>query len=165
MAIQAEERAEVGQRARGMAEWLALHHTYNAILKETELALLPENLSLAQLRVLSVLKEAGDILSTGEISRAIGKTSQPITGLVDGLEDQELVQRHFDGRDRRKVWVRLTAKGLRKWEEAVRVANRLAEEVFSALTDGELRELQAHTDELQTVATKRLAEAPGRSRF
>ena len=59
--------------------------------------------------------------------------------------------------------LRLTAKGERKWEEAMPVASRLAEEVFSALTDEELRGLQAITDKLRTVALGRLDEALGRS--
>jgi DNA-binding MarR family transcriptional regulator len=89
------------------------------------------------------------------------KASQTITGLVDRLEVQDLVERQFDRRDRRKTWIRLTAKGQRKWEEAMPVANRLAEELFSVLTDKELRELQAKIDKLRTVAMGKLAEALG----
>jgi hypothetical protein len=57
----------------------------------------------------------------------------------------------------------LTAKGERKWQETMPVASRLAEEVFSVLTDEELRELHTSTDKLRTVALRRLDEALGRS--
>lgn len=165
MTLRAEKELEVEQQARGMADWLSLYQTDNAIFKLTELALLPHNLSLPQLHLLLVLRQAGGILTTGEIGRAMVKASQTITGLVDRLEVQDLVEREFDRRDRRKTWIRLTAKGQRKWEEAMPVANRLAEEVFSVLTDKELRDLQAKTDKLRTAAMGKLAEALGRPAF
>jgi DNA-binding MarR family transcriptional regulator len=161
MTTQAKKQLKVKQQARGMDEWLALYQAHNAIFKSTELALLPHNLSLPQLQLLSVLKQRGGILTTGHIGRAMVKASQTITGLVDRLEVQGLVERHFDRSDRRKTWVRLTAKGQRKWAEAMPVANRLAEEVLSVLTDEELRELRATTDKLRTAAVERLAEALG----
>jgi DNA-binding MarR family transcriptional regulator len=162
MAIRAEKQLEVERQARGMAEWVTLYQTYNAIFKVTELALLPHNLSLPQLHLLAVLKEAGGILTTGEIGRAMVKASQTITGLVDRLELQELVERKFDRSDRRKTWIRLTAKGERKWDEALPVANRLAEEILSILTERELRELQTKSARLRTAAMERLTEALGR---
>lgn len=165
MAIQAEKRAEVEQQARGMAEWGTIYQTYNAIFKMTELALLPENLSLPQLHLLSVLKQNGGSLTTGEIARAVVKASQTMTGVVDRLEAQGLVERRFDRSDRRKVWVRLTKKGERRWEDAMPIANRLVEELFSVLTDDELRELQAQVGKLRNAAIGRLAEALERPGF
>jgi DNA-binding MarR family transcriptional regulator len=148
-----------------MAEWGSLHQTYNAVFKLTELALLPHNLSLPQLQLLSILKQDGGILTTGQIGQAMVKASQTITGLVDRLEKPGLVERVFDRSDRRKIWVRLTRKGERKLEDAMPVANRLAEEISSVLTDEELRELQAKTGKLRTAAMERLAEALGRPGF
>jgi DNA-binding MarR family transcriptional regulator len=165
MVIRAEKKLKAEDASRGMAEWLSLSEPYNAMFKLTELALLPHNLSLPQLHLLSVLKEAGGILTTGEIGRAMVKASQTITGLVDRLEVQDLVERQFDRRDRRKTWVRLTAKGERKWEEAVPVANQLAGELFSVLTNEELRDLKAKNAKLRTAAIERLAETLGRPSF
>ncbi|UCH87260.1 MAG: MarR family transcriptional regulator, partial [Dehalococcoidia bacterium] len=142
-----------------------LYETYNAIFKLAELALLPHNLSLPQLHLLSVLKEEGGILTTGEIGRAMIKASQTITGLVDRLEEPGFVERVFDRRDRRKTWVRLTEKGERKYAEAMPVANRLAEEISAVLTDEELQQFQAKSDKLRTAAMSRLAEALGRPGF
>ena len=162
MATRAHKQLKAEHNSRGMAEWLSLSEPYNVMFKLTELALLPHNLSLPQLHLLSVLKEAGGILTTGEIGRAMVKASQTITGLADRLEEPGLVERVFDRSDRRKTWVRLTPKGQRKWEEAVPVANRLAGEILSALTEEELRELQAKSAKLRTAAIERLAEALGR---
>jgi MarR family 2-MHQ and catechol resistance regulon transcriptional repressor len=144
---------------RGMAQWKTIYEAYNAIFKLTELELLPHRLSLPQIYVLSVLKNGGGILTTGEIGRAMIKASQTITGLVDRLEEPGMVERVFDRSDRRKTWVRLTEKGEQKLEEAFPVANRLAEELSSVLTDGELEDLQAKVEKLRSAATERLAKA------
>jgi len=144
---------------RGMAQWIVIYQAYNAIYKLTELALLPHGLSLPQLHLLSVLKGAGETLTTGEIGRAMVKASQTITGLVDRLEEPGFVERVFDRRDRRKVWVRLTEKGERKLEEAFPVANRLAEELSAVLTDQELQDLQAKIEKLRSMAIDRLEAA------
>ena len=162
MAPRTEKRAEVEHQARGTAEWVTLYQTHNAIFKLTELALLPHNLSLPQLHLLSVLKESGGILTTGEIGRAMVKASQTITGLVDRLEEPGLVERVFDRRDRRKTWVRLTDKGERKLSEAFPVANRLAEEISAVLTDQELQDLQTKVEKLRSAAMEKLAGALGR---
>ena len=162
MTTQAERQLESGQQVRGMAAWDTLYETYNAIFKLAELALLPHNLSLPQLHLLSVLKDEGGILTTGEIGRAMVKASQTITGLVDRLEEPGFVERVFDRRDRRKTWVRLTEKGERKYGEAIPVANRLAEEISSVLTDEELQQFQTKSDKLRAAAMSRLAEALGR---
>jgi len=144
---------------RGMAQWKAIYQAYNAVYKLTELALLPHGLSLPQLHLLSILKGAGETLTTGEISRAMVRQSQTMTGVLDRLEEPGLVERVFDRRDRRKTWVRLTEKGERKLEEAFPVASRLAEEVSSVLSDQELQGLQVQMEKLRGAAMDRLAAA------
>ena len=144
---------------RGMAEWISIYQTYNAIFKLTELALLPQALSLPQLHLLGVLRDGGGILTTGEIGREMVKASQTITGLVDRLEVQGFVERQFDRRDRRKTWVRITEPGSRKLEEAMPVAERIARELSTVLTDKELADLQAKLQKLLEAAMERLNKA------
>jgi DNA-binding MarR family transcriptional regulator len=142
-----------------MAEWISIYQTYNAIFKLTELALLPQALSLPQLHLLGVLRDGGGILTTGEIGREMVKASQTITGLVDRLEVQGFVERQFDRRDRRKTWVRITEPGSRKLEEAMPVAERIARELSTVLTDKELADLQAKLQKLLEAAMERLNKA------
>ena len=148
--------------ARGQAQWIALYQAYNAIFKLAELALLSQRLSLPQLHLLSVLKKGGGLLTTGEIGEAMVKASQTITGLVDRLEEPGFVERVFDRSDRRKTWVRMTKEGERKLAEAFPVATRLAEELSSVLTDGELQDLQAKLEKLRSAAMDRLTAALAR---
>jgi MarR family 2-MHQ and catechol resistance regulon transcriptional repressor len=145
-----------------MAEWISIYRTYNAIFKLTELALLPQGLSLPQLHLLGVLRDGGGILTTGEIGREMVKASQTITGLVDRLEVQGFVERQFDRRDRRKTWVRITDSGSRKLEESMPVASRIAQELSTVLTDKELADLQAKIQKLLDAAMDRLDKALAR---
>jgi MarR family 2-MHQ and catechol resistance regulon transcriptional repressor len=147
---------------RGMAEWISIYRTYNAIFKLTELALLPHGLSLPQLHLLGVLRDGGGILTTGEIGREMVKASQTITGLVDRLEVQGFVERQFDRRDRRKTWVRITDSGARKLEEAMPVASRIAQELSTVLNDRELADLQTKIQKLLDAAMDRLDKALAR---
>jgi DNA-binding MarR family transcriptional regulator len=144
---------------RGLEEWATLYQAYNAIFKLTELALLPHELSLPQLHLLSVLQNRGGILTSGELGRAMIKAGQTMTGLVDRLEEPGLVERVYDRSDRRKVWVRLTEKGESKLAEALPVANRLAEELAAVLTDQELKDLQVKVEKLRSAAMDRLGAA------
>jgi len=141
---------------RGLAEWIILYQAYNAMFKVQELGLLPFKISLPQLHVLSLLTYAGGELTTGEIGRAMVKASQTITGLVDRLEVQNLVERRFDRSDRRKTWVRLTDAGRQRFAKAFPTTNRLGEELFSALTDEELAALRTATSKMREVALQRL---------
>jgi DNA-binding MarR family transcriptional regulator len=144
------------QAVRGLSEWIILYQAYNAVFKVQELGLLPYNLSLPQLHVLTLLTYAGGELTTGEIGRAMVKASQTITGLVDRLEIQNLVERRFDRSDRRKTWVRLTDAGRERFAKAFPAASRQGEELFSVLKDDELTALRTVASKLRETALKRL---------
>jgi DNA-binding MarR family transcriptional regulator len=142
--------------ARGMAEWVTICQAYNAVSKVIESALLPHGVSLPQFHLLNVLENRGGTLTTGEIARAMLKTSQGTTGLVDRLERPGLVERVFDRSDRRKTWVRMTEKGERKLREALPAANRLVEQISTVLSDQQLHELNANVEKLRAAASNQL---------
>jgi DNA-binding MarR family transcriptional regulator len=142
--------------ARGMDEWATICQTYNAVSKVIESALLSHGVSLPQLGVLDVLRRGGGIVTTGEIARAMVRTSQGITGLVDRLEGSGLVERVSDRSDRRKTWVRMTEKGEHRFTEGFAIANRLVGQLSSVLSDEELEDFKAKTERLRAAAMDRL---------
>jgi len=144
------------QAVRGLSEWIILYQAYNAVFKVQELGLLTYNLSLPQLHVLTLLTYAGGELTTGEIGRAMVKASQTITGLVDRLEVQNLVERRFDRSDRRKTWVRLTDVGRERFAKAFPAATRQGEDLFSVLNEDELTALRTVAGKLRHAALQRL---------
>ncbi|MGK5548206.1 MarR family winged helix-turn-helix transcriptional regulator [Streptomyces sp. URMC 127] len=100
-------------------------------------------LSAGALDVLVRLRGAADEgLSIGELARAGKVSSRNVTGLVDTLERDELVQRTQDPQDRRSVRVRITPAG-RDWLEAFRKpAQRAMSAVFQGFGPEELAALR-----------------------
>jgi DNA-binding MarR family transcriptional regulator len=72
------------------------------------------DLTPAQLHLLLWLGRDGP-LTMGELARLVAVTEKTITGVVDRLERDRLVQRERDPSDRRVVRVRLAAHGARAY--------------------------------------------------
>ncbi|MBN9033032.1 MAG: MarR family transcriptional regulator [Rhizobiales bacterium 63-7] len=75
------------------------------------LRLAPHHLSEGKFVLLFLLRDRPEGLAPHELAERAGVTRATITGLVDGLERDGFLARHDVKGDRRKVSVRLTAKG------------------------------------------------------
>ncbi|MCM2333563.1 MAG: MarR family transcriptional regulator [Anaeromyxobacteraceae bacterium] len=84
------------------------------------------DLSAPQVHTLLALGHEG-ALAMGDLARRVAVTEKTITGLVDRLQRDGLVERRRDGADRRVIHVGLTAAG-------AALAGRLDAEVLQALT-------------------------------
>jgi DNA-binding MarR family transcriptional regulator len=99
---------------------LGLAHEIEAGMEE---ALAPVGLSLAKLRLLTKLVEAGEPVPLGCLADQCSCVRSNMTQLVDRLETESLVERRNDARDRRSVQAGLTELGRRRQREG---AERLA---------------------------------------
>ena len=114
-----------------------------------------------QLSVAKILEEVGD-LSLSELSDKIRAQNSTVTGIVDRMEREGLVDRKRSSEDRRVVHIRLTDKGLK-------LARSLSFEPFkifrgafeNALTPQELHTLLGLLDKLATYVRN---EVESRSR-
>jgi DNA-binding MarR family transcriptional regulator len=68
-------------------------------------------LSEGKFVLLALLRDVPDGLSPHALAERAGVTRGTITGLLDGLERDGFLARHADLFDRRKLLVRLSAKG------------------------------------------------------
>ena len=68
-------------------------------------------LSEGKFVLLSLLRDVPEGLSPHALAERAGVTRGTITGLLDGLERDGFLARHADPSDRRKLQVRLSAKG------------------------------------------------------
>lgn len=88
---------------------------YNLLMREARQRVATRwNLTLPQFEVLAELAraDAGGFTFV-ELSRLLLVTSGNLTGIVDRLGEQRLVERRPDGKDRRVIRVALTGKGRR----------------------------------------------------
>ena len=76
-----------------------------------------------------------------ELSRLLLVTSGNLTGIVDRLEQQRLVERRPDGKDRRVIRVALTDKGRRVTDEVLPAHAADIEEILSFMPRAALTQL------------------------
>jgi DNA-binding MarR family transcriptional regulator len=99
-------------------------------------------LTLPQFDVLAELARA-DVggFTFVELSRLLLVTSGNLTGIVDRLEEQRLVERRPDGKDRRVIRVALTDKGRRVTDEVLPAHAADIDEILSFMPRAALTQL------------------------
>lgn len=82
-----------------------------AIDQDCASRLAPQGLSEGRFVLLFLLRGADTALSPHQLAERAGVTRATVTGLLDGLEREQLVSRHSDPDDKRRIHVRLTRAG------------------------------------------------------
>ena len=85
-------------------------------------------LSVAQQRILALVFFAKESLTPSMLAGLLLQETHSISGLLNRLEDRNLVTRTRDRRDRRVVWVGLTSAGRKVAEEAINIAIEMSKE-------------------------------------
>ena len=83
----------------------------SAIDRDCAALLAPHGLSEGRFVLLFLLDAAKDGLAPNALAGQAGVTRATITGLLDGLEREALIERHADSMDRRALTIRLTLRG------------------------------------------------------
>ncbi|MEP7105347.1 MAG: MarR family transcriptional regulator [Chloroflexota bacterium] len=101
------------------------------------------DLSEGRIAVLFRLRKANDQrLAMSELASGIGVSPRNITGLVDHLAEDGLVERVPDPSDRRSIQAQLTAKGMDKIDSIWRASVDAQTEVTKHFTRDELNQLR-----------------------
>ena len=105
-----------------------------------------------QFYVLATIGYAGR-LPFGEIGAKMMVTVSNLTGIVDRLEDKNLVVRKRDEKDRRVVHVVLTDKGANLYKSTIPQFEKSVAQIFTGLSKPEQKELSAILRKLNLDAT------------
>lgn len=103
-----------------VSAWVRLAGLYHTVLPVARGSVGPD-LTLPQFDVLAQLarcEREGTDCTPGALSRMLLVTAGNVSGLVERLAARGLIRRDPDPGDRRRVWLRLTARGRREWERA-----------------------------------------------
>jgi MarR family transcriptional regulator, organic hydroperoxide resistance regulator len=82
---------------------------------------------------------ANGAMHAGELADAVEASAATVSGMLDGLSDQELIERTRSETDRRIVVVKLTRRGKRKVEARKALWQRRWQEALDGLDDEELK--------------------------
>jgi MarR family transcriptional regulator, lower aerobic nicotinate degradation pathway regulator len=113
-----------------------------------------EQMRFSHFAVLACLDEFGSA-SQREVSERLQLDPSDLVAVVDWLEEAGFVRRHRDEEDRRRYALDLTAAGRRALRVRARSAERMNEELFSALAPKERQHLR-------TLLLKALSSPPPR---
>lgn len=109
-----------------------------------------EGLTPARMRVLKLLEARGPSPMRA-LKEELGTTATNITGLVDGLAAEGLIERQASPDDRRVTIIALTAKGRRETTGAWEQHERAVARVFERLSPATREQLAAGVRELIAV--------------
>jgi len=121
MAPERQSTVVQGRTREAMRTHLRIATCYNLLMREARQTIAQRwQLTLPQFDVLAELARADARGFTFvELSRLLLVTSGNLTGIVDRLEGQRLVERRPDAKDRRVIRVALTDKGRRVTDEVL----------------------------------------------
>ncbi len=132
-----------GRTRESVRAHLRIATCYNLLMREARQRVVSRwKLTLPQFDVLAELARADARGFTFvELSRLLLVTSGNLTGIVDRLEQQRLVARRPDGKDRRVIRVALTDKGRRVTDEVLPAHAADIEEILSFMPRAALNQL------------------------
>jgi DNA-binding MarR family transcriptional regulator len=109
--------------------------TAREVENRIETALDAVGLSLAKLNVLSRLVEAGEPVPLGSLAEKCSCVRSNMTQLIDRLEEEQLVERLGDPKDRRSVRAVLTATGRERHAAGAKVLAETEEQIFGRFAE------------------------------
>jgi len=148
--MDAETRAASGDHG-AIRLWLRMLAT-NRLVETRTRRLLQERhaTTLPRFDLMAQLERAPKGLKMSELSKRMMVTGGNVTGITDLLEEEGLVERIADPRDRRAKLVRLTAAGRRSFGAMAAEHERWIVEAFDGLSGREMAAMAALLARLKT---------------
>lgn len=131
-----------------MDTFIALCRAYVALTAQAGEMLKPYGLSVSQYNVLRIIRGQGGTLPSGEIGVRMVWPSSDLTRLLDGLAKLGFIDRERGTADRRVVHIHITPKATALLKEIDGPIEKLHNQQFARLNDGELDELREILDHL-----------------
>jgi len=139
-------------RSREQQATLGLLRTADAVKRSLAQVVEPHGITPQQYNVLRILRGAGpDGLPTLTIGERMVEQTPGVTRLVDRLERKGLVARTPCPKDRRRVFCRITEKGLELLTELDEPVNRWDAQAVAALAPSDLASLIGLLDRVRSA--------------
>jgi len=116
------------------------------------------DVTLPRFDLMAQLDRAPNGMTLGELSQRMMVTNGNVTGLVDRLVAQKLIDRRPSPSDRRSQIVSLTAEGRKTFRAMARANGNWIGEIFADLSPGEIDALMRLLDKAKASARKAVAK-------
>ena len=114
------------------------------------------------LRCIDIVDQRGR-MTAGELARDAGLTTGAVTALVDRMEAAGLLRRSYDPKDRRKVWVELTAEAQKLGDELYGPLNQTGQMHLDSLSDEQLFTIIGFLDLSRRITMESVEAIRGRT--
>ncbi|MBJ3777445.1 MarR family winged helix-turn-helix transcriptional regulator [Acuticoccus mangrovi] len=142
---------EARDEADALRLWLRLFATANRVEGELSRRLRSEfSMTLPRFDLMAQLAKAPEPIALGELSRRLMVTNGNVTGLVDRLVDDGLVERRVAKEDRRSAVVSLTSAGRALFDTMAKAHRGWVEGLFAGLDDASRAALSTLLKEART---------------
>jgi len=142
--------------------WIALVRAEKAVVRELTKALAPLDLKIAQLDMLmNLYRHPG--MSQHDLARKLLVGRSNITMLLPQMEQQELVRRDADAKDKRILRLYLTEAGEALLMKALEVYSTLIERVMSQSTPAQCDAMGEQMRRIEEMLNAGLADLPATS--
>lgn len=126
-------------RSRAQEAFLSLLRTADECKRNTVSVFRGHDITFQQYNVLRILRGAGEQgLPTLEIGARMIERQPGVTRIVDRLERKGLVARDRGTQDRRRVWCRITSRGLSVLEALDGPVDEAERRLFGGMADDDL---------------------------
>jgi DNA-binding MarR family transcriptional regulator len=122
---------------------LALFRTATAFERAHAAELLPHDLNISQLNILTVLDRAAEPMTMGALGQAVSVLPANLTGVVDGLVRRGYVERITNPNDRRSFLIRTGKPGRSFLRKFLPGHWSYLQSLMSGLTPAQTRQLQS----------------------
>jgi DNA-binding MarR family transcriptional regulator len=117
------------------------------------------DLTLPRFDLMAQLDRTPHGMTLGELSKRMMVSNGNVTGLVDRLEAQGLIQRRPAPKDRRSQFVSLTAEGRKSFRNIARANADWVAEIFADLSHGDMEDLLRLLDRTKASARRAIARS------
>lgn len=118
------------------------------------------DVTLPRFDLMAQLEKVPDGLTLGEVSQRMMVSNGNVTGLVERLATQGLVERTPHPKDRRAVTIRLSEAGRRAFDEMARAHEEWIADLFADLGPEEIEALMALLGKTKRSVHRSRGEAP-----
>lgn len=134
--------------------WMLLRRCSNAIVRSREKELKKYGASPVQAAALRAIKNKHEPTSAGEIAQYLHRESQSVSGLLNRMEDRNLIQRVKDNSDSRITRVVMTQKGEALHQKTK--DSQVVDRIMSSLSTDELGQFAEYLERLMSKALENL---------